>query len=183
MGIIKRVVMMLKADAHGVLDLLEDPVDLCNQAIRDMEGDIEVLRGRNQQLEDRHRQLLKQKEQAEQRLSELHGQIEVCLKAETRDLAKGVIKRKLQLEQRLKLLIHRIEEVENELLLGEQRVKEFEERLAAVREKLELLTERGSHGATICPDMNGMNDVWISDEEVEIALRQLEAQSTHTPQR
>jgi phage shock protein A len=182
MGIIKRVITMLKADVHGVLDLLEDPVDLCNQAIREMESEIEAAREQSSQLKDRHRQILKQREQAEQRLVEIRGQLEVCLGAANRDLAKSFMKRRLECERRLALLTHRGEEAQNEIALSEQRLKDFEEKVAAVRDKLELFAERTPSGDSTTRDGNGASDVWVSDEEVELALRQLEVQSAQNVQ-
>lgn len=183
MGIMKRVITMLKADVHGVLDLLEDPVDLCNQAIREMEGEIEATRERSCQIKDRHRLIAKQKEQAEQRLVELRGQLEVCLGAANRDLAKSVMKRRLECERRLALLTQRAEEAQNEIGLTEQRLKDFEEKVAAVREKLELFAERAPRGDLTRRDGSGTSDMWVSDEEVEVALRQLELQAAHNVQR
>ena len=44
MGIVKRFSTLLKADIHGVLDVMEDPRDVCKQAIREMEEELEALR-------------------------------------------------------------------------------------------------------------------------------------------
>jgi phage shock protein A len=168
---------MLKADVHGVLDLLEDPADLCNQAIRDMEMEIEGERERNLQLKVRQQQVQQQKEQLEQRMCDLNGQIQACLCPTTRELAKDLVRKRIEYQRRLEILIRRSKEDDAESARSEQRLKGFEERLAAVREKLELFVERWSYRESRQRSNSEVTEAWVSDAEVEAALRQYEAQA------
>jgi len=183
MGILKRVVTMLKADVHGVLDLLEDPADLCNQAIRDMEIEIEGERERNAQLKVRCQQLRQQREQTEQRVCELNGQIQACLDHTTREFARSLMRKRLEYQRRLEVLIRRSNEEDAQSTLSDQRLKGFEERLAAVREKLELFVERSPYRDARQHNSSEVSEASVSDAEVEAALRQFEAQAVEGVQR
>ena len=103
MKLIKRLNKLITADAHAVLDSIEDPHALLKQAMRDMQAVIEedqlLLEQTSNNLEKLKQQgLVLQKER-----EKLNQDLDLCLNSDNEELARNVVKKKLYLVQRLEL--------------------------------------------------------------------------------
>ena len=183
MALINRISRLVKADFHAVLDNIEEPEQLLKQAIRDMEDDLAETEQRIILCAHDQEALSGRKTELENAITEIDTQLDLCFKSKKDDLAKTLIRKKLEAERILQRLSSRYGA--NEKFLDEQRQTLDENRttLESLRQKAELFAHRApAHG-------NGTSDyddiAWMAREldvgadEVEIAfLREKDRRST-----
>jgi len=165
MAIINRVARLFRADMHAVLDRVEEPEVQLRQAIREMEEDLardeqqrKLVLLQRQQLQHRH-------EESDAALRELGPELDLCLDSGRDDLARGLLRRKLELQGLRQQLQARISELEQQAARLEERLHEHRPRLETMRQKAAILLDRQAPAS-----------VWNqpaltpSDEEIEVAL-------------
>ena len=168
MALITRVARLFRADFHAVLDRVEEPDILLRQAIREMEEDL----ARDEQAFRRHERerehLLKQASELQQAHTALTDELDVCFAANEDDLARTLMRRKLETERSLKLLERRRDALSSQLDQLSRRLEENRNRYEGMRQKAEIFDEqqRESEGFEA---WNGSN-VRVRDEDVEVAL-------------
>lgn len=177
MTLITRVSRLFRADANAVLDRIEEPDILLRQAVREME---EALARDEQRL----RQVARGQElqtnrltEIDQLLGELAEQLDTCFRSNRDDLARTVIRRRLECEQLHKLATARCDGLARQAAALDEQVAAKRQRLAAMRQKAEALVA----------DDDGTPDgqwstpgIMVRDEDVEVALlreKQRRAQS------
>ena len=135
MALINRLNRLFRADLHAVLDRIEEPEALLRESVREMAAAIEADQRGLQQLTQRESELGRQQQQLNDSLEKLAQELDVCFVAEQDQLARGLIKRRLQTQQRL-----------DELNQGQQQaqlqVSEFTERLQHNRSRLEAIEQK-----------------------------------------
>ena len=168
MALINRFSRLFRPDLHAVLDRIEEPTILLKQAVREMEDDV-VQDERNLKiLAHELEQIPVLEEEIEKTLNELQKEIELCLDSDNEKLARSVIKRKLECQQRAKRLRVKSDTLEKEVAGLAGRLDNNRGRLSAMQQKLEILEEDKSNSmqqASVC-DV----DVIISDDDIEVAL-------------
>ena len=173
MALINRISRLFKADFHAVLDQIEEPEQLLKQAIRDMEDDLANTEQRIALCAHDQEALSVRKSELEGAIAETDTQLDLCFESEKDDLAKGLIKKKLEAERLLKRLDAK--HVANETYLDEQRTMLDENRatLESLRQKAELFAQRTpahSIGDSEFDDIAWMaREMTVGDDEVEIA--------------
>jgi phage shock protein A len=183
MALINRISRLVKADFHAVLDQIEEPEQLLKQAVRDMEDDLADSEQRLIVCAHDQEALAVRKSELEGSIAEIDGQLDLCFESDKEDLAKNLIKKKLEAERVLKRLHSRYSA--NEKYLKEQRAKIDENRatLESLRQKAELFAHRApshSDGGSEFDDIAWMaREMAVGDDEVEIAfLREKNARSS-----
>lgn len=181
MALINRVSRLFKADLNAVLDHIEEPEQLVKQAIRDMED--ELAAG-----ERRIAFRLQEQEALEARRAELDAsarefdpQLDLCFESGKEDLARGIVRRKLEAERLLKRLDGELEASRRHLANQQKRLEENRATLDGLRQKAELIVSRAPSGN----DASGRDDIAriarelrVDDDEVEVAfLREKAARS------
>ena len=174
MALIKRLSQLFKADFHAVLDHIEEPGQLLKQAIRDMEDELAAA-GQRVILNTHEQEALSvRSSEQEDRLTEIDAQIDLCFESEKDDLAKNLIRKKLEAGRLMKHLQTRY--VANEKYLAEQRavLDENHSTLEALRQKAELFTQRVSipaDGGSEFDDIAWIaGEMTVGEDEVEIAF-------------
>ena len=173
MALINRISRLFKADFHAVLDQIEEPEALLKQAIRDMEDDLANTEQRIALCAHDQQALAVHKTELENAIAEFDAQLDLCFESEKDDLAKSLIKKKLEAERVLKRL--NAKHVANEEYLDEQRtmLDENGATLESLRQKAELFAQRmpALHGGdSEFDDIAWMaREMTVSDDEVEIA--------------
>ena len=174
MALINRISRLFKADFHAVLDQIEEPEQLLKQAIRDMEDELATTEQRIILCAHDQEALGVRKNELKNAVAEIDTQIDLCFESEKDDLARSLIKKKLEAERLLKRLVSKYEA--NEKYLVEQRSMFDENRgtLEGLRQKAELFARRtpvDRDGSSEFDDIAWMaRDMVIGDDEVEIAF-------------
>jgi phage shock protein A len=150
MALITRMSRLFRADVNAVLDRIEEPDVLLRQAIREMEEDLAHDEQRARLLE--HDQL-----QLDARLADSGKD----------DLARALIRRRLEAEQQQRLLTGRRDALAQTRAGLRRRLDDNRRRLDAMRQKADLLAvdeaDRRDERWT-------GPDVGIRDEDVEVAF-------------
>ncbi len=175
MALINRITRLFRADLHAVLDRIEEPDALLRQSVREMSADISDDERRLYLLEqDKDRQSRHEQEIGEL-LDRLIQELDVCFVADQDDLARSLIRRKLEAENMLSALQSKKATANIHISQLQQRLQKNRTRLASIEQKLEIFaeTETTVAGDSSFPG-NCTGGVFnlrrIGDEEVEIAL-------------
>lgn len=181
MTIVNRISQLFKADFHAVLDHIEEPELLLRQAIRDMEAD---LARQEQQIRSdgcEQAELNLRQKQLQRRLHEFDKELDLCFGSGKDDLAKGLIRRKLE-TQRLTLQLASRQDLLSQATVRRQALfTENRNTLDGLRQKADLFVLHAASrrnpddfNHAHCLDQNAV----VSDAEVEVAfLREQEARS------
>jgi phage shock protein A len=162
----RRLSRLIQADAHGILESLEDRALLLKQHLREADLELQRKRARLATLDDEEQRLRDDAKRLDEAIRRLDEDTRLALAGEREDLARFAIGKLLPKRAEVAALQSRIEEVrgERESLapkLATQEV-EYEELRGRVRQQLAA----DSHGADseACPEWRA------ADEEIEMEL-------------
>jgi phage shock protein A len=174
MALITRISRLFRADFNAVLDQIEEPELLLRQAIREMEDDLAAREQRIRLAMHEQAALRARREELDQSLSEQDGELDLCFASGKDDLAKNLVRRKLEAQRLSKHLATR--ESDTEKYLAEQRTLLDEHRMAleGLRQKAEIFARRPACAVDAFP-----RDLAVGDDEVEVAF--LREQSRRKP--
>jgi phage shock protein A len=167
MGLMNRLNILVKADAHGVVDAIEDRSLLLKQHVREAELELNRKRARLGALQAEQKTLEEDSRRTKDKIKSLDEDVTLAVGGGKEDLARFAIKKLLPLRRRLKHMEDRLKEIgEEEASLsgtvGEQE-EEFENLRARVRT---YLAQAGSSSEMADPFCEPL----VEDEEIEIEL-------------
>jgi len=179
MALINRVSRLFKADFNAVLDQIEEPEQLLKQAIRDMEDELAATNQRISLCAHDQEALGVRRNELRTAIDEYSDQLDLCFESGKDDLAKALIRKKLEADRILKQLVSKFEA--NERYLDEQRTLLDENRatLNSLQQKAEIISHRPSASETGSEfdDIGWMSrELRIGDDEIEIAYLREKAQ-------
>ncbi len=168
MALITRVSRLFRADMHAVLDRIEEPDVLLRQAVREMEEDLASDEQRIRLLSHEYGQLSARQDDLVQSLADIEQELDVCFDSGKGDLARTLIRRKLEAQRFLRFLARKRAALEETLSGLMARLAENRTRLESMRQKAELLATENSveHSG----DIWGEPDMQVRDEDVEVAF-------------
>jgi phage shock protein A len=164
MALINRMSRLFTADVHAVLDRIEEPDVLLKHALREMEEELARQERHVLTLEHEHGVLDERQRKTERALAELTEQLDVCFANSNEELARKVLKRRLETERLERHVRERRAALDQELAAKRAALDERREQLDVLRQKAELLT------ATAGGDDWPKADLAVGDAEVEVAL-------------
>jgi len=148
MALITRVSRLFRADLHAVLDRIEEPELLLRQAVREMEEDLARDEQRIRLLQHEQGKLGTREAELEQSLQEIETELDLCFASAKEDLARTLVRRKLEAQRLGKHLAHQRTALRETLAGLTQRVEENRAQLEGMRQKAVLLAgeEHAAHG-------------------------------------
>ena len=165
MKFLDRLALLVKADAHGVMDQLEERGLLVKQHLREAELELTRKRARAEALEEEERRLGEEAGRLEARAAAFDEDAELALAGGKEELARFALRRLLPLreaarERRLRLAG-----------LREDRVR-LVERLEAQEAELDALRSRARAGlaAEATPEPAPLAPGTVAEEQVELEL-------------
>jgi phage shock protein A len=173
MALINRISRLFKADFHAVLDQIEEPEILLKQAIRDMEDDMASTEQRIALCVHDQEELTVRKSELEDAVTEIEVKLNLCFESGKDDLARTLIRKKLEAERFLKRL--NAKHVANAKYLSEQgtMLEQNSATLESLRQKAELFAQRAPVHADRSSEFDEIawmsREMTIGDDEVEIA--------------
>ena len=163
MALINRMSRLFTADVHAVLDRIEEPDVLLKHAVREMEEELARGEQRVRALAHEHEALGERQRKTEALHAELDAQLDVCFENGNDELARKIIKRRLETERLERHVVERRTTLAKELAALRAAVEEQREQLDVMRQKAELLAN------TAADDFAG-GDFAVGEAEVEVAL-------------
>ncbi|MEE8523670.1 MAG: PspA/IM30 family protein [Thermoanaerobaculia bacterium] len=169
MSLMKRWTTLIRADAHGVVDALEDKALVLRQHLRDASAELDRKRCRITALAAEGQDLEKEADRSARRIEALDRDVAMALAEGQEDLARYAIKRLLPLR-------HGAEELERRRTAVKDELAELGERLAEQEAEYQLLESRvQGHLACLEREREGgcgtlARELVVTDEDVEIEL-------------
>jgi len=162
-----RVATLLKADAHGVVDALEERSLLLKQYVREAELDLDRKRARFDAVRDEEKRLREALARREDEVRRLDEDIGLALAGGKDDLARFAIRRLLPRRSEMKALHTQIDERAQEGRAIAERVDAQQTQLEALRTRVRAeLVRRAETG----PSPRWLAEPVVADEEVELEL-------------
>ena len=178
MALITRISRLFRADFHAVLDRIEEPDILLRQAIREMEEELSRDQQRIKGLNHEQGQLMARKSELDQSISKIEEELDVCFAVGKDDLARVLIKRKLEAQRTLKYMTRREKELGTTLAGLTARLEDGRLRLDAMRQQAELLAEDDVSGH---PENSWfMPEPCVHAEDVEVAFLREKQNRSHS---
>ena len=168
MPLVDRFTRLLTADFHALLDRVEEPASLLRQAVHDMSGELAAMHTRQRALQRDLQTTRASLATARERISRLDGELDLCLAAGKDQLARDLVRRKLEVQAALERATSREQVLAYEISELTNSIGDSEQNLAAMREHLLTLDEAtGESAAHAAPVIHAGA---ISSEEIDIAL-------------
>ncbi len=165
--LLHRINRLIAADAHGLVESLEDRNLLLKQHLREAELELQHKRARSEALCDEQRRIAETTERIENALSRIERDSELALAEDRDDLARFAIRKLIPLQRELTALTSRTKELGDE----RQRIREkltlqeadFEQLRARVHAQLATPEPRTQRATDVL-------DAIVAEEEVEMEL-------------
>lgn len=166
-GLLDRIARLLAADAHGVVESLEERSLLLKQYLREAELEVTRKRARLEAVREDEKRLRDAVRRHEDELGALDQDVALALAAGKEDLARFAIRRLLPRRAALNALGARIAERTEEARALAERVDAQQTRLDALRARVraELARDASDVDAPACAREDA-----VADEEVELEL-------------
>ncbi len=171
MALIRRIARLFRADFHALLDRVEEPDILLRQSIREMEDELARDQHSCARQKSEREQLDHRISDCERLLASLADELDICLGADKKDLARALIRRRLETEHTLSALTRHQDTLDARIGALGKRLANNRTRYEQLRRKAELLDGRA--GANTPLDTWPGPDRQVTDEDVEVALLKL----------
>ena len=167
MPLLNRFARLFTADLHAVLDRLEEPDLLAQQAVREMEEELTAMQAQATACERDRATLTRDLHAVDAVLARLEDELDLCFNVGHDELARSLVRRKLEAEQRrlalqtrITALTQREQELTTALAAGRARLNDL-------RQQLSVLTMPADPGHDC---VSAPTTPVISDDEIEVAL-------------
>lgn len=167
MALITRLSRLFRADLHAVLDRIEEPDVLLRQAVREMEEALARDEHRLKSLAIEQGQLAARLKDIDQDLVDIAEELDICFASNKDDLARALIKRKLEAERFGRHLNRKRESLDESHSALRTRVEENRRQLESMRQKAELFAEEENAQPD---DRRAAPDFTVRDEDVEVTF-------------
>lgn len=168
MALITRLSRLFHADVNAVLDQLEEPELLLKQSIREMEESLNKDERQLKLLDIEQQQHEKKQQELTQTLTNLEQQIALCFKSGKDDLAKILIRRKLEIEQYQSVIARKLTSAEDSVTQLKSQLQEQQSQLSSMKQKAEIFSQTNADSPTNTTWDSHINS--IQDEDVEVAF-------------
>ncbi len=174
MALFERLAVLLRADAHGMVDALEDDRLLLRQHLRDAEAALAGKKARLEALHAEARDSGRAAERLNQRRADLERDVELALDEQRDDLARFAIQQLLPIRDQLNALAERDRNLNQEIAELTTLVSEQGNQLEDLRLRVRAVADQGSE-EDVDPWRLGADDFYtsgrrITDEDVELEL-------------
>ena len=183
MKFLDRALRLVRADAHGVMDQLEEHSLLLKQHLREAEVEITRKRVRLEALEEEERQVEQETIHLDRQLALLDEDVELALAGDKEDLARFAVKRLLPVRASLRSLHESGEALRRERARVAERLVEQQEQFEELRREVSVrlanarrekaareACDRTSPRKAVDSLLEGSGASITADEEVELEL-------------
>jgi phage shock protein A len=162
-----RIATLLRADAHGIIESLEERSLLLKQCVREAEIELNQKRARLETLREEEKRLREAEQRCEAAISSLDEDISLALQAGKDDLARFSIRRLIPLRTELEGARAQIEQRNEEGRNLADRLAEQESKFERLRARVRVELSRAGDST---PTSISADQAAVADEEVELEL-------------
>lgn len=168
MALITRLTRLFQADFHAVLDSIEEPDIQLKQAIREMDFELQQEQQALALIEHETAQLETLQKDIDKKLTAFDEELDICFSAKKHDLARDLIRRKLESESARAAIIERSRQAEASIEKRQQAISEHQQQLDSMKQKLAILVQDRKQDA--CSYDTVQLGAAVRSEEIEIAF-------------
>lgn len=168
MALITRLSRLVRADMHAVLDRIEEPDILLQQAVREMEDEVAAD-------VQRHKVATRQRDGLRARIAELDAnlariadELDLCFDTANEPLVRTLLRRRLEAERLRKQFTRNLAALDARVAEMERSLDDRRRRLEAMRQKAALY-EADAPPRSADPAGWGGEGVEVTDADVELA--------------
>ena len=165
-----RLGRLLRSDAHGVLDQLEERTLLMKQHLREAEIELTRKRARAESLADEQRELREEAGRLDARLASLDEDVELALGGDKQELARYAVRQLLPVREAAAAVRARIAEVASERDRIAERLAEQERAFEDLRRRVQLRIDEDTRARQQRRESPPPGPRTVSDEEVDLEL-------------
>jgi phage shock protein A len=168
MALVTRLTRLFRADAHAVLDRLEEPAVLLRQAVREMDEEVARNAQALKALELDHEHTRARIAQIEASLTGIAGELDLCFAADNHNLVRTLLRRRLEGERLAKHLTQRLMRLAADIAQRRSALEDQRQRLEGMRQKaaiFDIESDIDKSDAT-----GGTPDIAVSEDDIDLAL-------------
>lgn len=183
MGVFKRMSNIFRAKVNNAIDEMENPIELLDQKIRDMEESLNSAKLSSAQILGNVHEISKKMEIAEKESKEYDGKVKLALSKGNEELAKKALEKKLEADktyeslkkshveaaQKAEAIKKRLRELEEEI----QKTRNYRDEAAARYNNAEAAKKVNEILANVSTDTNKIN---VDDIERKIQRKEAMAE-------
>jgi len=162
-----RIATLLKADAHGVVESLEERSLLLKQYLREAELELNRKRAELETLREQEKQLREALARRDEESRALDEDVTLALAGGKEDLARFAIRRLLPRRHEARALAARLGEITEASRTLAARLEEQERELESLKTRVRAELARAPEGTGAA---SWLSDPVVADEEVELEL-------------
>ena len=162
-----RLASLARADAHGVVDALEEPALVLRQQLREAECELQRKRCRIDALRADTEALIKEDRRLKERLRELDQDIELALANDKDELARFTIRRLVPMRRRRDVIARLLESQEEERSTLEETLGRQQMELESLEQRVKAQLGRLERGED---SQHLWQEEIVTDEEIELEL-------------
>jgi phage shock protein A len=163
-----RLTQLFRADVHAVLDRIEEPEQLLRQSLRDMADALHTASRKLDQDRQRRAAMIRRQQEISVTLATLGDELELCLDAGNEDLARVLLRRRLEGERLLAHLLRQTGRLDAELVDAQRTLEQQRAQFEQLRQQAEAQAP-GSDTDASAPAWSA-EQFSVSDADVELAL-------------
>jgi len=165
MRVFERIGRIVRADAHGMMDQLEERSLLLKQHLREAELEVTQKRAKLEAIEKERRRLSEDGQRLEVQVAALDEDVELAMGGDDAELARFAVRRLLPKREALRELFARAAQLGERRTSLQSRLEEQEAQLAELRPRVRAALAR--------PDpepVEWAGDSVVTDEEIDLEL-------------
>lgn len=133
MGVVSRISNMFKAKVNGALDDIENPIELLDQKLRDMDKSLNDAKVSSAQILGNVHEIEKKLEKAKNESNDFDSKVKLAVKAGNDDLAKRALEKKLESDKLVESLTKSYEDASNKAKTVKLKLRELEDEIEKTR--------------------------------------------------
>ena len=165
MRVFERIGRIVRADAHGMMDQLEERSLLLKQHLREAELEVTQKRGKLEAIEEERRRQSEDGQRLEVQVAALDEDVALAMAGDDAELARFAVRRLLPKREALRTLFSRVTQLDEHRTRLQVRLEEQEAQLAELRPRVRAALAR--------PDpepIEWSGESVVTDEEVDLEL-------------
>ena len=164
MTIVNRVSRLIKADIHGLMDKVEEPMLMLKHALREMDELISSEETKCKNLERNLTQIDEQDRRLKNMFDASEKQLRMCFEEKNQELAKKLVRKKLEIERQFRVNGERRDEIKQQIEYIKERLEEWRARRNEIVSQMQILDIQSEDKSNVV----GI-DGPISEDDVDIA--------------
>ncbi len=134
MGVFTRISNIFKAKVNNALDEVENPIELLDQKLRDMEDQLSKAKLNSAQIIGNAHEIKKRLDTAEKEVQDYEDKVKLALSKNNEDLAKRALQRKLEADKKVTSLKESYEAAKSQADTIKKNLAALEEEISKTRQ-------------------------------------------------